>query len=582
MNNYAEFLAEIDSQILAQTNSYNVMDCAYTKIDDNNQRQYNGHYVNFDNINIAPSQLDRVHHFSEQFVVLNYEVTLDLTNATFKQANVTNTYKAYTNGGATAVPGATQVTGADVAKLVQTTSAGVRVPSKRAFRLKGSHHLVDNCQMTLGGASLSRNTNFQNVFIEQNLKKMSRQEYERMSDALQYVIDDQDSYELTMVNNKYIEQGNLPKAEHAKRVYKGQQDRVTASEIATLLNNYVATEYQERIYLKSQTDTQMVFNCYTPVPLKYVHDSVGRIPSMLTINGYRLVLQLNIGESNSWEIEYALVDPDELANVDFYAVESVKANQPVGRTCPFLVSKAGPNTKVQNDLVMMPNADNLKMKLTVSAKINPSSSLPNRIYIPNTVYNDLSFIRNESKARILYDDIFVESVLGIASGAPCERKFPFEVNRPRYLFIIPQLADAVVHPYMSPVNSAPVTCCPHRMSQFQLQIGGIPVFVEQLKYGFQFYDNYLQFMGSDRDGNSFKADDLCNLITRDMFDLNYGVIVIDLKRVLNENLDTASKQIHVSFRNDSGATMNYQFIISTQFEIAIDRITCTTTLPQKA
>jgi hypothetical protein len=135
---------------------------------------------------------------------------------------------------------------------------------------------------------------------------------------------------------------------------------------------------------------------------------------------------------------------------------------------------------------------------------------------------------------------------------------------------------------MSPINSAPVTCCPHRISNFQLEIGGNPVFVDQYKHGWQFYNSYLQFMGSERDGNTFKSNDPCNLITRDMYDATYGVIVIDLKRVMNENLDSANKTINIGFRNDSGATMNYQFMISTQFEMGINRVTCVPELPAKA
>lgn len=581
MNTYGESLMEFDSTILDQKNEYKVLDFGYTRVDDSNMRQYSGHYVNFDNVNIASSTLDRVYHFSEQFVVLNYDVKFTLTAGKFKQADITNIYRAYTNGGSVPVPDASQVNGDDFVKLVQTTSEGALVPSPKAFRLKGAHHLVDNSHINIGSAPLCRNTNFQNVFVEQNLKKMTKQEYDRISDALQYVIDDHDSYEVSTVAGKYVEQGNLPQAENVKKIYKGNQDRVTASNIATLLNNNVANEYQERMYLKSQSDTELVFTCNTVLPLKYVHDSVGKFPSLLKIDGFRCQLQLNIGESNSWEIEYNTVDPANLANVDYYGVKSVSALQPVGRTCPFLISKAGPNTVVKNDLVMIPTTSNTSMKLKISTVINPTST-PNRIYIPTTVYTDLSFITKDAKARILYDDIFVQTVQGIQANARCEQKFTFEVARPRYLFIIPQLADAIVHPYMSPINSAPVTCCPHRISNFQLEIGGNPVFVDQYKHGWQFYNSYLQFMGSERDGNTFKSNDPCNLITRDMYDATYGVIVIDLKRVMNENLDSANKTINIGFRNDSGATMNYQFMISTQFEMGINRVTCVPELPAKA
>jgi hypothetical protein len=330
-------------------------------------------------------------------------------------------------------------------------------------------------------------------------------------------------------------------------------------------------DYQDRCYLKSQTDTQMVFNCYTAIPLKYVHDSFGKIPSLLSINGYRLVLQLNIGENNSWSVTYSAVDPAQLADIDYYTVDTITANQSIGKTCPFLLSKASPNPAI-GDLVMIPANAQDKMKVTISAKINPTASQPNRIYIPTSMYNDLSFIRNESKARILYDDIYTDSILNVASGATAEKTFNFSIPRMRYLFIFPQLASAVCNSLQNPLLNAPVCVSPNHISQFQVEIGGQPIFTEPVKMGYQFYEMYKQFMGSDRDGNALKSSDLCGLVTRDMYETNYGVIVVDLKRVLNENLDSQRKQLHISFRNDCGVAMNYLLMVSSQNEIGLDRV----------
>lgn len=89
--------------------------------------------------------------------------------------------------------------------------------------------------------------------------------------------------------------------------------------------------------------------------------------------------------------------------------------------------------------------------------------------------------------------------------------------------------------------NAPVCVSPHRLTDVQLEIGGQTIFANPIKLGTQLYDMYNQFMGSDRDGNCLKSSDICGLVTRDMFDMNYGVIAIDLKRVLNENLDSVKK-----------------------------------------
>jgi hypothetical protein len=312
--------------------------------------------------------------------------------------------------------------------------------------------------------------------------------------------------------------------------------------------------------------------------LKYVHDSIGKIPSLLSIYGYRLITQLNIGESNSWSVTYGAVDPTNLADVDYYNVESITANQSIGKTCPFLLSKASPHPSI-GDLVMVPTNNVDKMKVTISARINPSASQPNRIYIPTSIYNDLGFIKAESKALILYDDIYTDSIVNVASGAMAEKTFNFSIPRMRYLFIFPQLSNASCNSFQNPLLNAPVCVSPNRVSQFQIEIGGSPVFTEPIKMGYQFYEMYDQFMGSDRDGNCLKSSDVCGLVTRDMYDTNYGVIVVDLKRVLNENLDSLRKQLHIAFRNDCGVDMNYLLMVSSQNEITLDRVLCSIVKP---
>lgn len=344
MNTYSEFLFEIDQSLLAQSNTYVATDVTYSRIDDNNQKQYSSNFVNFDSINIASNILNKCYHFSEQIMILNYEVTLDIENGTFKQATTTNAYSFVNNAGV-AVANGDPVVGANTVKLTKTTGAGARYPSKKAFRLKGAHHLVDYVQFDLGSQPISRNTNLTNLLVEQNLKKLNNDEYNIVSDLLSYTVDDPDAYEVSVSGQNYIEQSNKAINEESKRILKSSQDRLTAGTFQTIVGNGMQ-DYQDRCYLKSQTDTQMVFNCYTAIPLKYVHDSFGKIPSLLSINEYRLVLQLNIGENNSWSVTYSAVDPAQLADIDYYTVDTITANQSIGKTCPFLLSKASPNPAI--------------------------------------------------------------------------------------------------------------------------------------------------------------------------------------------------------------------------------------------
>jgi hypothetical protein len=82
------------------------------------------------------------------------------------------------------------------------------------------------------------------------------------------------------------------------------------------------------------------------------------------------------------------------------------------------------------------------------------------------------------------------------------------------------------------------------------------------------------FMGKDRNGNALKSADMCGLVSREMYGLMYGVVVIDLQKCTNENLDSVAKNITIKFKNESGVTMNYTLILSAQFEMSFDRILC--------
>jgi hypothetical protein len=142
-----------------------------------------------------------------------------------------------------------------------------------------------------------------------------------------------------------------------------------------------------------------------------------------------------------------LADITVLADVAYYDVANVTSLQPVGRTCPFLLSKAGPGTKVDNDLTLYPDANNAPFSLKITSRINPIggfSSQPCQLLMPFTIYNDLSNITNNSMCRLLYEDFYINHIDNVASKGIAEKGFTFQTGRPRYLFIIPSLADAPV------------------------------------------------------------------------------------------------------------------------------------------
>lgn len=72
------------------------------------------------------------------------------------------------------------------------------------------------------------------------------------------------------------------------------------------------------------------------------------------------------------------------------------------------------------------------------------------------------------------------------------------------------------------------------------------------------------YMGKERDDNALKSADLYDLISRSMFEYMFGIIVNDLPKCKNKNLDTVRKSINASFRNEMAVKMDYQLMLTAQ------------------
>ena len=75
------------------------------------------------------------------------------------------------------------------------------------------------------------------------------------------------------------------------------------------------------------------------------------------------------------------------------------------------------------------------------------------------------------------------------------RLFNVQLGRVRTLSIVPFLSGgAFPSPFNSPISSAPITCTPVRLKNFQIQIGGVNIFSEQLSFNYSFYNNNADIM----------------------------------------------------------------------------------------
>lgn len=589
MENLGSFLREADARLTSQLNSYSTIDYNWIYVDDTNGgTTYSSNFVNFDRINIKSSTLNEVYHMSEAFIALRWSEHITLTNAQFKHATraTYTTLKSDASGviSCSAVnDGATSIAfGTNVATTTSTTDTVVsadRGYTGREIKYKGLHHFVDNIQFDLGSAVINRNTPFLNLLNELELKKLRKDEYEKISDTLEYTCEDTDFKICKNGNNALVGGRTIKKTN--ERDDKRNRALVSYPDLfnESTTNNLLRVKKT----LISVSDNVLIYDCFQLVPLKYIYSIFGVLPSVLNIESMRLQLQMNMNENNYSEITYAnTLANTKLGTVDEFLPTAYTTMQSTGRTCPFYLGKVSWRNESDVDLVVTPT-NNTEFKVKVELKLNYGASAPNgeklRLYIPYTVHNSLDFIKNQSMSRILYNDLFQDVVLNVGSNQTVSRKFNFEVAKPRFLFILPFVRSNVsgtdLAELVNPLFNGGVEVSPYDITDLQIQINSNPIFKKPLKYKWEFYEYYKMYMGENTDGNPHKSENMSGLVSFDMYQKTHGVMAIDLKKALGEQLDASTKSIQIEFTNraKSGVSYDYLFLVSSQFEISLDRVT---------
>jgi hypothetical protein len=273
----------------------------------------------------------------------------------------------------------------------------------------------------------------------------------------------------------------------------------------------------------------------------------------------------------------------------------VTSQQIVGHCCPFLVSNPaflGISGLSINTTAQIPANSTItarsyigwgnQLNLTL-AGANWGNANPCRIYLPSVTFNN-NFIKQiiqQPQYSLKYEDFYVDIDEKKDQNSSVSRLFNVQLSRVRNLYIIPFLSNTatVPSPFNSPISSAPITCTPCRLKNFNIQIGGQNIFSEPQNLNYQFYNNNSLSIMSDINGNSLKSKFFSGQITKSMWENGYNVYSINLEKVTDEITDSLMKSFQLIEDNSSGTKLKYDFyyIISYQSELSLDRSTGTIT-----
>jgi hypothetical protein len=111
-------------------------------------------------------------------------------------------------------------------------------------------------------------------------------------------------------------------------------------------------------------------------------------------------------------------------------------------------------------------------------------------------------------------------------------------------------------PQYSPFSSSPATCAPFsKVSNFNVFIGGTPVYAQNVNYGYEMYLNEVRKDGSAYGGMLKTISS--GLIGQNDWEGGYGYIYCNLERVQNSANDNASKIVSFQLTNSSVYTVDY-------------------------
>ena len=178
-------------------------------------------------------------------------------------------------------------------------------------------------------------------------------------------------------------------------------------------------------------------------------------------------------------------------------------------------------------------------------------------------------------------------MLNRIQGSQVSRLFNVQLSRVRTLYIIPFLSGSatVPSPFNSPISSAPTTCTPCRLKNFNIQIGGQNIFTEPMNFNYQFYNNNVLSIMADINGNSLKSKFFSGQITKSMWENGYNVYTINLQKCTDEITDSLMKSFQLIFQVEDNTEplpanklkYDFYYMITYQSELNLDRSTGTIT-----
>ena len=336
-------------------------------------------------------------------------------------------------------------------------------------------------------------------------------------------------------------------------VNEGRQKRLmntgydpSQSSINTYFTTGSRTGDTNRNYLLTNNATEVTWNIFATIPMSALHDFFDKLPITRGLS-VRLNLYLNTGIS---------------------IVETVSSAQHVGiktytmprQSCPFMVSPIGNDPYVGTGFRITGDCSEVTYSLKIGNSVQPNCRFYASMYSFNPQTESLYI--SSPERNILYNDIVQYVIPNVGVNQNVNNLITSGISRLRGLLLVPILSGTSnacggLDAKQSPFSSCPATTFPYaKITNFQIQISGRPIYNTPLSHTFMYYNTSLRPELSINGGSLRSLGMSSGCLSKSDFENGYSYYYVDLTNIESEAEDNASKAVQVLFQNNVSGTTN--------------------------
>jgi len=348
------------------------------------------------------------------------------------------------------------------------------------------------------------------------------------------------------------------------------------------VNSGAASETMFRAVKTNEVAGSVSWTVYAKLRLKDLADFFEKVP-LLKGSTIRFLINTNQSITN-FTITAGAIDAATAA-ITQPVLTIVSSTITGGRTCPLMIASAG----YGSGCCTLP-ADTYNLTCSIyqnnysaqSALSPQKANIPCRLYAPAYVMNPLSESKYLSLAptkRVLYKDVFQYQYTNVGAGQTFNFLASNGINRIKSVLVIPFIntstagglaVNTALNSFTTPCSATPAMPDPIMLSNFNILISGVNLFISNTLYDFESFREHL--MSANQLNGNLTTGLTSGQISEDDFSRGYRYYYGDCSRALPSE-ENVSRSVQVIGTNSSSVPCDIFVFVEFMKELTIDLTT---------